>query len=120
MKSRRIIIYNMRYPAKYSYTSSFRGISPGQVQTVSEFSGTENDDYDDDKEEVGDGESMTSHVVHTNDLEKSNAVVAAFTVVGIFSLFFIEIGLTVVFMIIISNGDQLNQRIAHSKFTVRN
>ena len=66
-----------------------------------------------------DGESMTSDEVHINDLEKSNAVVAAFTVVGIFSLFFIEIAFTVVFMVIITNGDKLNERIAHSEFIIR-
>ena len=63
---------------------------------------------------------MTSEEAPFNDLEKSNAVVAAFTVVGIFSLFFIEIGLTVVFMVIITNGDQLNERIAHSELVFRN
>ena len=71
------------------------------------------------KEDGGDGESMTSDEVHINDLEKSNAVVAAFTVVGIFSLFFIEIAFTVVFMVIITNGDKLNERIAHSEFIIR-
>ena len=74
---------------------------------------------EEEKHEDGDGESITSDEVHINDLEKSNAVVAAFTVVGIFGLFFIEIAFTVVFMVIITNGDQLNERIAHSEFIMR-
>ena len=84
-----------------------------QVQTLSEMS------EDEEKHEDVDRESMTSEEAPFNDLEKSNAVVAAFTVVGIFSLFFIEIGLTVVFMVIITNGDQLNERIAHSELVIR-
>ena len=76
---------------------------------------------DGEQQEDGDRESMTSEEApFSNDLEKSNAVVAAFTVVGIFSLFFIEIGLVVVFMVIITNGDQLNERIAHSELVIRN
>ena len=74
---------------------------------------------DEERHEERDRESMTSVEVPINDLEKSNAVVAAFTVVGIFSLFFIEIGLTVVFMVIITNGDQLNERIARSEFIMK-
>ena len=81
---------------------------------MSDFSGE-----DDERHVERDRESITSVEVPINDLEKSNAVVAAFTVVGIFSLFFIEIGLTVVFMVIITNGDQLNERIAHSEFVIR-
>ena len=81
---------------------------------MSDFSGE-----DDERHVERDRESITSVEVPINDLEKSNAVVAAFTVVGIFSLFFIEIGLTVVFMVIITNGDQLNERIAHSEFVVK-
>ena len=68
------------------------------------------------EEDKRDRDSMISEELFINDLEKTNAVVAAFTVVGIFSLFFIEIGLTLVFMVIITNGDQLNERIAHSEF----
>ena len=74
---------------------------------------------DEERHEERDRESITSVEVPINDLEKSNAVVAAFTVVGIFSLFFIEIGLTVVFMVIITNGDQLNERIARSEFIMK-
>ena len=85
-----------------------------KVQTMSDFSGE-----DDERHAERDRESITSVEVPINDLEKSNAVVAAFTVVGIFSLFFIEIGLTVVFMVIITNGDQLNERIAHSEFVMK-
>ena len=81
---------------------------------MSDFSGE-----DDERHVERDRESITSVEVPINDLEKSNAVVAAFTVVGIFSLFFIEIGLTVVFMVIITNGDQLNERIAHSEFAIK-
>ena len=81
---------------------------------MSDFSGE-----DDERHVERDRESITSVEVPINDLEKSNAVVAAFTVVGIFSLFFIEIGLTVVFMVIITNGDQLNERIAHSEFVMK-
>ena len=81
---------------------------------MSDFSGE-----DDERHVERDRESITSVEVPINDLEKSNAVVAAFTVVGIFSLFFIEIGLTVVFMVIITNGDQLNERIAHSEFIMK-
>ena len=81
---------------------------------MSDFSGE-----DDERHMERDRESITSVEIPINDLEKSNAVVAAFTVVGIFSLFFIEIGLTVVFMVIITNGDQLNERIAHSEFVIR-
>ena len=77
-------------------------------------------EFSEEEHEDGDRESMTSEEAPFNDLEKSNAVVAAFTVVGIFSLFFIEIGLTVVFMVIITNGDQLNERIAHREFGIRN
>ena len=74
---------------------------------------------DEERHVERDRESITSVEVPINDLEKSNAVVAAFTVVGIFSLFFIEIGLTVVFMVIITNGDQLNERIARSEFIMK-
>ena len=74
---------------------------------------------DEERHVERDRESITFVEVPINDLEKSNAVVAAFTVVGIFSLFFIEIGLTVVFMVIITNGDQLNERIARSEFIMK-
>ena len=73
---------------------------------------------EEEKHEDAEGESITSEIP-INDLEKSNAVVAAFTVVGIFGLFFIEIAFTVIFMVIITNGDQLNERIAHSEFIIR-
>ena len=47
---------------------------------------------------IGDNEddSIISEEVFSNDLEKSNAIVAAFTVVLIFCLFFVELALTIV------------------------
>ena len=49
------------------------------------------------------------------DLEKTNAVVASFTVVAIFALIFLETILTVCFMVYNANGDEQSLRIAHSK-----
>ena len=56
-----------------------------------------------------------SSEVHSDDLEKTNAVVASFTVVAIFSLIFLETILTVTFMVYNANGDEQSLRIAHSK-----
>ena len=64
--------------------------------------------------------SLPSHAVHTADLEKTNAVVAAFTVVAIFCLLFLETVLSVIFMIFNASGDMQSVRIAHSKNKERN
>ena len=66
-----------------------------------------------DEEDTGD--SDVSDDLLSNDLEKTNAVVAAFTVVIIFTLFFLEIGATFVFMIIVTHGGQQDMLIAHSQ-----
>ena len=58
---------------------------------------------------------MVSSDVPRDDLEKTNAVVASFTVVAIFSLIFLETILTVCFMVYNANGDEQSLRIAHSK-----
>ena len=60
-----------------------------------------------------------SSEVHSDDLEKTNAVVASFTVVAIFSLIFLETILTVTFMVYNANGDEQSLRIAHSKITAK-
>ena len=59
--------------------------------------------------------SVTSQQPHTADLEKTNAVVAAFTVVTIFFLLILETALSVTFMIFNANGDMQSVEIAHSK-----
>ena len=59
--------------------------------------------------------SLVSEDVLSDDLEKTNAVVAAFTVVAIFSLLLIETFLSVIFMVYNANGDQQSLMIAHSK-----
>ena len=59
-------------------------------------------------------ESISSDDILSNDLEKTNAVVAAFTVVIIFATFFIEIATTAIFMIIITSGDPQSIKIAKS------
>ena len=68
---------------------------------------------DDDPED--DNDSLMSEDVLADDLEKTNAVVAAFTVVIIFTLFFIEVGFTLIFMIIITHEGQQNMLIAHGE-----
>ena len=70
-----------------------------------------------DEEDIGD--SDVSDDLLSNDLEKTNAVVAAFTVVIIFTLFFLEIGATFVFMIIVTHGGQQDMLIAHSQSRIQ-
>lgn len=49
------------------------------------------------------------------DLEKTNAVVAAFTVTGLVALLCLELVLTLVFMVTTTMGDSQNMQIAHSQ-----
>ena len=65
-----------------------------------------------DSEAVDDMDSIISEDVLSNDLEKSNATIAAFTVVFIFCLFFLELLIGIIFMFS-SNSSQQNQVIAH-------
>ena len=66
------------------------------------------------EEFIGDEEddSNISEDLHSNDLEKSNAIVAAFTVVFIFCLFFVELALTILY-VLSANTDFQSQIIAH-------
>ena len=66
------------------------------------------------EEFIGDEEddSIISEDLLSNDLEKSNAIVAAFTVVFIFCLFFVELALTILYMLS-ANTDFQSQIIAH-------
>ena len=65
-----------------------------------------------DKNYFEDCDSIFSEDVLSNDLEKSNAKVAAFTVVIIFFLFFVEMVVTILYMIS-ANSDFQSQMIAH-------
>ena len=53
------------------------------------------------------------------DLEKTNAVVAAFTVTGLVALLCLELVLTLVFMVTTTLGDSQNMQIAHSQWQVQ-
>ena len=65
-----------------------------------------------DEDEIEENDSILSDDVLSNDLEKTNAVLAAFAVVFLFGLFFVELACTLLFMIYAS-GDVQNRIIAH-------
>ena len=58
-------------------------------------------------------DSTISDEVLINDLEKSNATVAAFTVVIIFCLFFLELVFTLLYMLSVNSVNFQGQIIAH-------
>ena len=58
-------------------------------------------------------DSTISDDVLINDLEKSNATFAAFTVVIIFSLFFLELAFTLLYMLSVNSVNFQGQIIAH-------
>jgi hypothetical protein len=65
------------------------------------------------EEYIGDEEDSIIYCdLLSNDLEKSNALVDAFTVVFIFCLFFVELALTILY-VLSANTDFQSQIIAH-------